>query len=100
MADVVFAPEAEEQLMGLYRYIAAAASPETARRFTSAVVDQCEALSAYPARGAPRDDLRPGLRTLAFRGRITIAYAIEPREVVILGVFYGGRDLASALGND
>ena len=46
MADVVFAPEAEEQLVGLYRYIAAAASPETARRFTSAVVDQCEALSA------------------------------------------------------
>ena len=31
---VVFAPEAEEQLVAIYYYIADAASPETAARYT------------------------------------------------------------------
>ncbi len=31
---VVFTPEAQEQLAALYRYIAAAASPEIAQRYT------------------------------------------------------------------
>lgn len=100
MRSVVFAPEAEAQLLALYRYIAAEASPGTAQRFTGAVVDHCESLSAYPERGAPRDDLRPGLRTISFRGRVTIAYAVEPHEVVVLGVFYGGRDFESALADE
>jgi plasmid stabilization system protein ParE len=33
---LVFSPEAEEQLVALYRYIATAASPEIAERYTSA----------------------------------------------------------------
>ena len=39
---VVFAPEAQEQLAALYRYIAAAASPEIAERYTNAIVNYCE----------------------------------------------------------
>ena len=35
---VVFTPEAEDQLAGLYRYIAAAASAEVAARYTEAIV--------------------------------------------------------------
>jgi len=38
---VVFAPEAEEQLLALYRYIARAASPNIAERYTNAIVDYC-----------------------------------------------------------
>lgn len=41
---VVFTPEAQEQLAALYRYIAAAASPEIAERYTSAIVTYCEGL--------------------------------------------------------
>ncbi|WP_408359757.1 type II toxin-antitoxin system RelE/ParE family toxin [Paraburkholderia sediminicola] len=35
---VVFTPEAQEQLLELYRYIAAAASPVTAERYISAII--------------------------------------------------------------
>ena len=35
---VVFTPEAEEQLIARYRYIAQAASPEIAQRYTDAIV--------------------------------------------------------------
>jgi toxin ParE1/3/4 len=46
-----------------------------------------------PERGRRRDDLRPGLRTTAFRRRVTIAFHITEMTVTIDRVFYGGRDL-------
>ncbi len=42
---VVFAPEAQEQLAELYRYIAHAATPYTALNFTENVIDYCESLA-------------------------------------------------------
>ena len=73
MARVVFAPEAEAQLEALYLHIAREGSPATAERFLSAIIDRCEALAHMPLRGRPKDDLRPGLRTLSFRRRAVIA---------------------------
>ena len=49
--DVVFAPEAEAQLIALYRYIAREASPEIAERYTTAIVEFCEGLDSFPNRG-------------------------------------------------
>ena len=97
---VVFAPEAEAQLVALYRYIAREASPEIADRFTGAIVEHCERLESFPHRGTPRDDLRPGLRTIAFRRRVTIAYAVDADQVAILGIFYGGQDIDAILSGD
>jgi len=45
---VVFSPEAEEQLAALFRYIAAAASPDIAARYTEAIVTYCESLHIFP----------------------------------------------------
>jgi plasmid stabilization system protein ParE len=39
---VVFSPEAGEQLANLYDYIAVAASPGIAARYTEAIVSYCE----------------------------------------------------------
>lgn len=96
---IVYTPEAEAQLVDLYRYIAAKASTATASRFTAAIVDRCEALSAFPERGAPRFDVRPDLRTLPFR-RVTITYAVKDAEVIIIGIFYGGQDYESILAEE
>lgn len=71
---VVFAVAAEAQLVTLYRYIAQEAGPDIAERFTGAIVQHCERLEVFPHRGTPRDDIRPGLRTIPFRRRVTIAY--------------------------
>jgi plasmid stabilization system protein ParE len=51
-------------------------------------------LGAMPARGAPRDDLRQGLRRIPFKRRTVIAYDLVEREriVRVLRVFYGGQD--------
>jgi len=90
---VSLALKAKAQLDAIYDYIAAEASPETARRYTDAIIDKCHSLSDFPKRGTPRDDIRPGVRTLAFRRRVTIAYLVEPGEVTILGLFYAGQDI-------
>lgn len=90
--QVVFAPEAQEQLEALYHYIAAAASPAVAKRYTSAIVDYCEGLALSPLCGTRRDDIRPGLRITNYKGRAIIAFAVSVSLVSILGVFYGGQD--------
>jgi plasmid stabilization system protein ParE len=97
---VVFSPEAEEQLAALYRYIAAAASPETAARFTGAIVSFCEGLQTLPNRGTARDDLRPGLRITNYRKRTVVAFIVDAETVAIVGVFYGGQDHESRLTPD
>src|SRR5262249_45520430 len=95
--EVVFTPEAEEQLAELYRYIEENATADVALRYTSAIVEYCEGLGTFPLRGTPRDDIRPGLRTTSYKRRTEIAYAAEDGRVSIIGVFHGGRDYEAAL---
>ena len=97
--SVVFTPEAQDQLVELYRYIADAASSEVAARFTDTIVTFCEDLAAFPHRGTARDDIRPGLRTVGFRRRVIIAFAVLDDVVVVIGVFYGGRDYEAILND-
>jgi toxin ParE1/3/4 len=100
MRSVVFTPEAEEQLIALHFYLASAASSEIAERYIDAILEQCESLQTFPVRGTGRDDIRPGLRTIGFRRRVTIAFSITDRTVVIHSIFYGGQDVETALAGE
>jgi plasmid stabilization system protein ParE len=97
---VVFSPEAEEQLAALYRYIAAAASPDIAARYTEAIVSYCEGLSTFPLRGTRRDDVRPGLRITNYKKRAVIAFAVAVEWVSIIGIYYGGQDYETLLQDE
>jgi toxin ParE1/3/4 len=96
MHRVVYAPEAEAQLVALYFQIAAAASPKIAANYTETIVSQCESLKTFPMRGARRDDIRPGLRVFGFRRRVSIALEVADGVVTILGIFYGGQNIEAA----
>lgn len=98
--NVVFTPEAEAQLVELYGYIAAQASPEIAARFTDGIVTYCESLSTFPNRGNRRDDIRPSLRVTSYRKRVAIAFEVDEDRVSIIGVFYGGQDYESVLSEE
>jgi len=99
---VAFTPEAEEQLAGLYRFIAVAASPIIAERYTSAIITHCEGLHTVPNRGARRDDIRPSLRITNYKQRAVIAFAVDDVAlmVTIIGIYYGGQDYEAALQID
>jgi plasmid stabilization system protein ParE len=98
--EVVFTPEAQEHLAALYRYIAAAASPQLAERYTGAIVTYCESLQTFPRRGTSRNDIRPGLRITNYKKRTVIAFDVEAKRVSIIGVFYGGQDYETILESD
>lgn len=97
---VIFTPEAEEQLTDLYRYIAAAVSPDIAARYTEAIVSYCESLCTFPRRGTMRDDVRPGLRITNYKKHAVIAFDVDAELVSIIGVFYGGQDYETILQDD
>ena len=50
-------------------------------------------------RGTSRDDVRQGLRSIPFRRRATIFYAIDGTVVTIVGIAYAGRDQGAAVSN-
>lgn len=94
---VIFSPEAEDQLIALYRFIADAASPNVAAQYTDGIVDYCESLRTFPERGSLRDDVRLGLRVTNYRKRVVIAFHVDGDLVSIIGVFYGGQDFETIL---
>jgi plasmid stabilization system protein ParE len=97
---VVFSPEAQKQLAELFDYIAGAASPHVAARYTEAIVSYCESLCTFPLRGTRRDDVRPGLRITNYKKRTAIAFNVNVEVVSIVGVFYGGQDYEAILRDD
>lgn len=97
---VRFTPEALNQLDKLEAHIAGVGSPVVAARYVDSIVDYCGNLWTFPHRGTRRDDLRPGLRTLGYRRRVTILFEVSDDTVNIIGVFYGGQDYEAALRDD
>ena len=80
----------------IYRYTVRR-NPAYARPFTDRIRLRCTSLTDFPEQGTLREDLGPGLRTLGFERRVTIAFRILPDRVQIVRVLYGGRDLKRAL---
>lgn len=88
---IVFSPEARDDLLALYDWIAGEASPETAMSYIGRIERFISGFETAAERGTRRDDLRPGLRTIGFERRLTIAFAVG-EQVTILRVFYAGRE--------
>ena len=95
--DVVFAPAARDDLDDLYAYIRDHGSARAAERYVGRIWAFCRQFEQFPEQGTRRDNLRPGLRTIGFQRRVTIAFAIIDKRVVILRILYGGRDIGGAL---
>ncbi|EGR9571017.1 type II toxin-antitoxin system RelE/ParE family toxin [Salmonella enterica subsp. enterica serovar Grumpensis] len=89
--EIIFTPEAEQQVISLHRYISEQSSPAVADGYIGALLDYLDSFSTFPERGNKRDDLRPGMRVTHFRHRTIIAFAVDEKKVIIAGVFHGGQ---------
>lgn len=96
---IVFAPEAQADLLDLYDYIAEQGSPERAMAYIARIEALCRGLATFPERGTRRDEIRPGLRVMGFARRVAIAFHVDEDVVTIDRVLYGGRDIGGALGS-
>ncbi|AZO73642.1 MAG: type II toxin-antitoxin system RelE/ParE family toxin [Mesorhizobium sp.] len=90
---MVFHPEAESELQALCDDIAGRASPSIAWNFVVGVRDHCLGLSTFPQRGTERLEIMPGLRIVGYRRAVSIAFAAESEQVLILG----GRNITPEL---
>jgi len=75
-------------------------SASVAGGYLRRIDQQFRKLGDAPFIGRLRNDLQPDLRTIGFERRATIAYRVEPKRVLIVGVFYGGRDYEALLRGD
>lgn len=94
---IEYSPEALADLLDLYDYIASRDGEDRAIGYIDRIEDHCRNLSVFPARGALRNDLRPGLRVLGFERRAVIAFRITTGTVTILRILYGGRNLETTV---
>jgi toxin ParE1/3/4 len=97
---VYFTPEAQDDLFGLYDYIADRSSPARALRYIERIEKTCMSLQTFPDRGTRREDLRPGLRVVGFKRRVLIAFQVRSDSVAILRILYGGRSVELAFSQD
>ncbi len=88
---VSFDDTAEWDIDDLYRWIAKQSGTVIADGYLDRIVDHCEQLRHFPERGRNREDLSPGLRTIGFERRVTIAFRITADDVRIVRVLYAGR---------
>ncbi|WP_340644090.1 type II toxin-antitoxin system RelE/ParE family toxin [Phenylobacterium sp.] len=98
--QIAFRPAALDDLLNLFDYIADEASAAVAGSYIDRIEQFCRSLTTFPERGARRDDLAPGLRTVGFERRATIAFRVSGGEVQIVRIFYGGQDFDAALRDD
>ena len=89
---IAYAPAAGDDLDWIYDTVARVSTPGKASDYEHRIRDFCQRLEYGAERGTLHDDLRPGLRTVGFERRVTIAFVVEDHRVVILRIFYGGRD--------
>ncbi len=98
--EVVWRPEARDDLYAIYDWIARQADPDTAFGYTSRIEAFAARLSHFPGRGTPRFNLASGLRTVTFERRIVVAYRVVNDAVHIVRLIPAARDFARAFGND
>ncbi len=92
------APQARAELSSIWNYIATeSGNVAIADDVIDAIAGRFHLLGQYPRMGRARDDLRPGLRSVAV-GQYVIVYAIENEDVEILHVFHGRQDIDGRLG--
>ncbi|TIR14262.1 MAG: type II toxin-antitoxin system RelE/ParE family toxin [Mesorhizobium sp.] len=94
---IVFHAKAEAELEQLYDDIAERASPAVAWNFVAGIRDHCLGLSTFPQRGTERVEIMPGLRIIGYRRAVRIVFAVDGERVLILGIFYAGRNITPEL---
>jgi toxin ParE1/3/4 len=97
--SVLVSRKVRAELDAIWSHIATeSGSLEIADRAVDAITDTLLQLSRYPQLGRQRDDLRPGIRSLAV-GSYLVIYRPQGNNVRILHVVHGSRNISSIVRN-
>jgi toxin ParE1/3/4 len=96
---VVWSPEARADLEEIWTYYAQVAGRHTANNITRQIGGACGVIEDYPLGGRSRDELRPGLRSVAVRPHV-IFYRLTGEAPEIVRVLDGRRDIDEIFADD
>ena len=97
---VEFDLRAQRELTELYDHIHLESGAERAASFVADIRAYCLGFASFPERGSMRDDIAPGVRIVGYRRRVSIAFRVSGEHVLILGIFYGGRNIQPGVLNE
>ena len=90
---LLWSPEAEADLADIWDYYAGVASRRTADSVIRAIGDTVRLVEDHPYGGRARDEVRPGLRSIAASPHV-IFYRVTADEIAqIVRVLDGRRDI-------
>ncbi len=94
MPCVIYAPEAEDDLLGIAEHIARD-KPVAARRWVAKIRDACELLATQPAMGELRQNFGvPGCRSFSV-GNYAIFFRDMGDGIEVARIIHGSRDMRS-----
>jgi plasmid stabilization system protein ParE len=97
--QVTLSVAARAELADLHAYVAERAGLGTADRLVDRLERACWSLETAPHRGTLLEELGSGIRSMGYKKRATIVFRVDDnmRQVVVVAVLYGGRDIAKAM---
>ena len=96
---VVWSPEARFDLAEIWDYYAATGGKTVANKIIRRIAATCRLLHLYPFAGRVRDEIRPGLRSLATNPHV-VFYRVKNDTAEIVRVLDGRRDLGRMFDDD
>jgi toxin ParE1/3/4 len=90
--SVLWSPEAEADLIGIWRYLASETSSEFADRQLQSLEAAAGRLADWPRTGRSREELAANLRSIVCEPHV-IFYRLTESAVQIVRVLHGRRDL-------
>lgn len=92
MANVIYAPEADDDLLGIVDYIARE-KPGAARDWLAKIRQTCELLATQPEMGESREGFGvPGCRSFSV-GNYVIFFRTAEDGIAVARVVHGSRDM-------
>ena len=90
--EVVLSPEARDDLLAIYDWVAERASPAVTLGYLERLEAHLRGFAQSAERGHLRNDVRPGLRINGFERRVAIVFVVDGDRAVILRLAYGERN--------
>ena len=91
MTSITRRPQAEADILEIWDFIAEDSLAE-ADRWVDRLDEKLELWATQPMMGRAREELAPGLRSLAF-GRYVVFFESLPDGIDVVRVLHGSRDL-------
>jgi toxin ParE1/3/4 len=97
--NIIWSPEAEQDLLDIWDYLARGVSLDVADDQISDIDRACRPLHDHPLAGRSREELAPTLRSIVASPYV-VFYRVKEDTVQIVRVLHGARDLDAIFADD